>query len=102
MQRKILASAQAELEEAFDFYENRQLGLGNEITADFESAVREILRNPSIGRRLSGNVRRWPFHQFPYALIYQIRQDTILIVAVAHFRRKPDYWRNRLAPGKGR
>lgn len=48
MQRKVLASAQAELEEAFDFYESRQLGLGHELTADFESAVKEILRNPRL------------------------------------------------------
>lgn len=96
MQREILASAQAELEEAFDFYEGRRPGFGDELTADFESAVAEILQNPAIGRRLAGDVRRWSLHQFPYALIYQIRPNFILIVAVAHFRRKPDYWRNRL------
>lgn len=100
MRREIAASAQAEFKEAFDFYESRQTGLGDELTADFESAVREILRNPAIGRRLSGDVRRWPLHQFPYALIYQIRQDSILIVAVAHFRRRPGYWRKRLASYK--
>jgi len=100
MQREIVASAQAEFKEAFDFYESRQPGLGDELTADFKSGVKEILRNPAIGRRLSGNVRRWPLHQFPYALIYQVRQDSVLIVAVAHFRRKPGYWRKRLAPCK--
>lgn len=100
MQYKILAPAQAELEEAFDFYEDRRSGLGDELTADFESAVAKILRNPTIGRRLARDVRRWSFHQFPYALIYQIRHDLILIIAVAHFRRKPDYWRSRLDPDK--
>jgi plasmid stabilization system protein ParE len=100
MQREILASAQTEFKEAFDFYESRQPGLGNELTLDFESAVQEILRNPTMGRRLTRDVRRWPLHQFPYALIYQIRQDSILIVAVAHFRRRPGYWRSRLAPYK--
>jgi len=102
MHYKVLPPARAELEEAFDFYEDRRLGLGDELTADYESAVAKILRNPTIGRRLTGDVRRWPFHEFPYALIYQIRQDSILIVAVAHFRRKPGYWRNRLAPDKRR
>jgi toxin ParE1/3/4 len=100
MQREIVASAQAEFKEAFDFYESRQPGLGDDFTADFERAVAEILQNPSLGRRLAGNVRRWPFHDFPYALIYQIRPDFILIVAVAHFRRKPGYWRKRLATYK--
>ena len=89
-------------EEAFDFYEDRRLGLGDELTADYESAVAKILRNPTIGRRLTGDVRRWSLQQFPYALIYQIHPDFILIVAVAHFRRKPGYWRNRLAPDKRR
>lgn len=100
MRYELVASARAELEEAFDFYQGRQPGLGDELTADYELAVTEILRNPSIGRRLAGGVRRWSFHQFPYALIYQIRPDFILIVAVAHFRRKPGYWRKRLAAYK--
>jgi toxin ParE1/3/4 len=100
MHYEILAPARAELEEAFDFYEDRQLGLGDELTAEFQSAVTKILRNPALGRRLAGDVRRWPLHQFPYALIYQIRPDFILIVAMAHFRRKPYYWRNRLGPDK--
>jgi plasmid stabilization system protein ParE len=100
MRGEILDSAQAEFKEAFDFYESRQPGVGDKLTADFELAVAEILRNPSIGRRLAGGVRRWSLHQFPYALVYQTSPDFILIVAVAHFRRKPYYWRNRLASGK--
>ena len=100
MRYEFLAPAQAELDEAFDFYQGRRPGLGDDLTADFERTVAEILQNPSIGRRLAGNVRRWPFHDFPYALIYQIRPDFILIVAVAHFRRKPYYWRKRLASNK--
>jgi plasmid stabilization system protein ParE len=100
MRREIVGPARAELEEAFDFYEGRRPGLGDELIADFEAAVAKILRNPTMGRRVARDVRRWSLHQFPYALIYQVRQDLLLIVAVAHFRRKPNYWRNRLAPGK--
>jgi hypothetical protein len=37
-----------------------------------------------------------PFTRFPYGLIYQQRKNYILVVAVAHFKRKPGYWKNRV------
>jgi plasmid stabilization system protein ParE len=96
MKYEFLTLARAELEATFDFYEDRRPGLGDEFTAEVESTVAKILQHPTLWTRLSGNVRRCRLSRFPYALIYQIRRDLILIVAVAHLRRDPNYWKGRL------
>jgi hypothetical protein len=45
---------------------------------------------------LSAHTRRCLTQQFPFGVIYQVLTDRILIVAVAHLNRKPDYWLNRV------
>jgi hypothetical protein len=98
MDHEFLAPARAELDEAFDFYESQRPGLGAALTVEIEAAIAKILQKPTLWAKLPGDVRRCRLIRFPYALIYQIRGSLILIVAVAHLRRKPAYWRNRLGP----
>ena len=43
-----------------------------------------------------GNTRRRVLRRFPFALIYTLTEDAALIVALAHSRRRPGYWRKRL------
>lgn len=100
MQYEFLALARAELEAAFDFYEDRRPGLGDEFSAEVEAAISRILRNPTTWTRLSGTIHRCRLSGFPYALIYQIRRDLILILAVAHSRRDPNYWKRRTGSAK--
>ena len=44
---------------------------------------------------LDGDIRRALVKQFPYGVIYSEEQQEILIIAVMHLHRKPEYWRNR-------
>ena len=54
------------------------------------------MRFPSLpGIRTARPVRRRLLKAFPYAMIYEVRDTEILVVAVAHNRRKPGYWRKR-------
>lgn len=39
--------------------------------------------------------RRWLFHRFPFSLVYRVKGETITVVALAHARRRPAYWRER-------
>jgi len=56
----------------------------------------EITTTPELYRVWRHGARRHFGHKFPYALIYIERPEFVLIVAVAHFKRRPGYWRERL------
>lgn len=92
-----LAPAQLEIEEAVDFYEDIQPGLGAEFEDEVRSTAQRILDNPLVWPKLPhSSVRRCRLRRFPYGLVYQVRHSHVLIVAVMHLRRHPEYWRARL------
>ena len=91
-----LEPAQIEFDEAINFYNQQREGLGHEFAAEVLNTINRILRYPEAWNKLSKRTRRCRTKRFPYGVIYQIRGDRVLIVAVAHLRRKPRYWRNRL------
>ena len=91
-----LESAQIELEEAVNYYNEQQAGLGYEFAKEVADTIARILRYPEAWTKLSKRTRRCRTKRFPYGVIYQITGDRILIVAVGHLKRKPFYWRDRV------
>jgi toxin ParE2 len=59
-------------------------------------AADRIARFPEAWQPLGEGLRRCRLSRFPYALIYAVNNSDILVVAVAHLHRRPDYWRDRL------
>jgi plasmid stabilization system protein ParE len=96
MTYELLIPANAELQEAIAYYEGERPGLGEEFALEVQDAIARILENPLAWTRLSKQIHQCQVRRFPYVVIYQIRADLILIVAVKHHRRRPMYWRNRL------
>ena len=89
--------ARAELLEAAQYYQDRVKGLGQSLVDDVELASQEIQKTPFAYPHVSSDLRRKILDRFPYGLIYAIESDRIRIVAVAHHKRRPEYWRYRLA-----
>ena len=87
--------ADAELEAAAFWYEERQAGLGDAFLEQFESTLRRILAEPERWRKIRGENRKLNFRRFPYAIVYSLGSDTIYIKAVMHLHRRPFYWKNR-------
>ena len=96
MRHSFLEPARVELEEAIEYYNGRRAGPGDELSEEVESTIQRILEHPRAWHPLSPRTRRCRTRRFPYGVIYQIRDDHILIVAVMHLRRKPGYWRDRV------
>ncbi|MBF0612107.1 MAG: type II toxin-antitoxin system RelE/ParE family toxin [Magnetococcales bacterium] len=93
---RFLEVAQKELDEAVVFHEEQVSGLGKAFLAEVLAALRLVRRYPAAWHRLSANTRRCRLRRFPCGLIYHEDGSDILIVAVAHLHRHPEYWRDRL------
>jgi plasmid stabilization system protein ParE len=92
------SAAEREVGQDVDYYNDQQPGLGYEFAAEVEDAVQRIGDNPEAWAWISqpDNLRRCQTHRFPYGLIYQVQARRIVIVAVAHLKRRPGHWQDRL------
>jgi plasmid stabilization system protein ParE len=88
-------SAELELNEAADFYDIENTGLGSMLIDEFERAVATIREHPEAAPVILGKARRWRLVRFPYFLIYSVRKHELRVLAVAHQKRRPFYWRGR-------
>ena len=89
-------SAFAELEAAASSYEGQRLGLGALFLAEARKSQERIAELPSAARKVRGSIRRRRIQKFPYVIYYSVEADEIVAIAVAHRRRRPEYWANRL------
>ncbi|MGH9383879.1 MAG: type II toxin-antitoxin system RelE/ParE family toxin [Vicinamibacterales bacterium] len=93
--------ADVEYREAGRWYDARQTGLGIEFFDEVDATVRRIVEFPRIGASVprvpSGLlVRRLAVARFPYHVVYLEPTNALRILAIAHDRRKPGYWKHRL------
>lgn len=87
--------AEAELTEAASFYESRVAGLGKSFTAEVVRTINLIREHPDAGSPVGLTRRRMLVHRFPYSVVYRRDPESVLILAVAHQRRRPGFWRRR-------
>ncbi len=77
-------------------YYNRQVpGLGDEFADEIEVGVRAITMAPLTWRIVEADVRRYLVQRFPYGIYYTMEDDVIVIWAIKHLHRDPDYWQER-------
>jgi plasmid stabilization system protein ParE len=93
---EFLEEADQELVAAALWYDGREPGLGKRLRDEIAHVVGRIAEDPLLWRERSGGYRRVNCPVFPYYIAYFIRGDRILIAAVAHGHRKPEYWISRL------
>ena len=89
------AAAEAELNQAVDYYNACRPDLGWEFAEEVYAAIQNILAHPAAWTALSKHTRRCFVRRFPYGIVYQVADDGIRIIAVMHLNRKPGYWRDR-------
>ena len=92
---EFLPEAKCDAEEATRFYERRAPGLGARFGGEVESVCAAIVRQPLLWRERRGGYRRVNIPGFPYYVAFFLRNELIVIAAVAHASRHPDYWKNR-------
>ncbi len=87
--------AETELNEAAEWYEGRSAGLGDRFLDAVDDARIRILRSPESWGTLRRDVRYYHLPRFPYAILFQVQAEHVLIVAVMHLSRRPEYWTYR-------
>ena len=97
MNFRLLAPAAAELEEALAWYAAQAPGLERRFIDEMRTARKRIAARPNAWHPLGNGVRRFRLRRFPYGLIYVVEANEVIVLAVAHLHRKPNYWRSRLS-----
>lgn len=100
MRVRFLSLAERELVESARWYEGRQAGLGDEFLTEVSRALDVVAVSPDRHpveewNRSPRDVRRCPLDRFPFQIVFEIRPDDLVVLAVAHYSRRPGYWRAR-------
>lgn len=96
MKIEFLETASQELAEIVQYYNTQAEGLGFEFAGEVRRTLARISQWPEAWALIAKRTRRCRTVRFPYSVLYQVRDNLILVVAVMHSRRHPDAWRSRL------
>jgi len=96
MKVKFLKLAEQELYDAQKYYEQQQEKLGGTFKSTIFNSLNRIVEFPKVYVKVKSDVRRCIVHKFPYSILYSIEDNHILIIAISHQHREPDYWIKRI------
>ena len=92
---RLLAVAQAELDDAITWYNAQAPGLGDAFLVEVLKVFRLIEQHPHAWQEMVATIRRCRLARFPYGVIYAADGAGVLILAISHMHRAPLYWRKR-------
>ena len=95
MNVQVLQEAEDELNASVAYYEDIEAGLGVRLKEEARAVIRWIGENPKAPRLRPKGYRRVNLKVFQHYIAYFIWADSIWIVAIAHGRRRPEYWLKR-------
>jgi hypothetical protein len=96
LKTRFLPPAHRELREAIRYYNMQRVLLGEEFRDEVWETIQRVQKFPDAWHPFSESIRRCQMNRFPYGLIYSATKNEIIVVAIAHLHRAPDYWRSRV------
>jgi plasmid stabilization system protein ParE len=93
---RLLPPAEEEMTEAALFYERAHPDLGEDFLDDIRYALDTVRERPKLGVEVAYGFRRVLVRRFPFSVIYFLEPGNVVVVAVAHQSRSPDYWKGRV------
>ena len=88
--------ARGDFREAIGWYRDRSPAVAVEFRVIVSEAIRNLVQAPQRWPKYLHGTRRFLLHRFPFSIVYLDDPDVVSIVAVAHSKRKPGYWKRRL------
>jgi toxin ParE1/3/4 len=96
MRLEFFDDAAVEVEEDRAWYLARSESAEAGFLRELDHAIQQVIDAPSQWPQYLGGTRRYVFPTYPYSLVYFVEDDVIHVVAVAHDKKRPGYWRKRL------
>lgn len=93
---RIRPEAQEEINATFEWYYQRSPRAADAFLTEVGTTLAQIASQPQLCPVFTKNTRKRALRRFPYSVIFQDREEMILVVAIAHAKRRPGYWSNRL------
>ncbi|MGH2574722.1 MAG: type II toxin-antitoxin system RelE/ParE family toxin [Ignavibacteria bacterium] len=87
--------AESDIEEAYEWYEERSKGLGEEFINEVDDCLLRIQTNPNIYSKVYKKTHRGLLKKFPYGIFYIIQRNKVVILGCFHFKRSPKHWKSR-------
>lgn len=91
----IRPEAEADVREAYGWYNEQLPGLGQELLAELDREFALLLASPEIHARVHLNMRRALLRKFPFGVFYVVEPERIVVVAILHTARSPRIWEQR-------
>ena len=88
-------AALIEYSEAVQYYTQNRIALAQAFIDAVENTIYRIRESPTTWQIIDEDVRRCMTRKFPYGILYTVEEDEILILAIMHCSREPNYWKNR-------
>ena len=82
---------------AYAWYKERSSLVAEAFVAELDLAIERLQSSPLTWPSHVHGSRRYLLRRFPYGIVYFVDSEVVRIVAVAHTRRRPGYWKARLA-----
>lgn len=95
---KVSLSVHAELElvEGAAYYASEaNAEIANAFISEFDRSAKLLGEYPQLGTIWRGRIRRLPLRRFPYSIVYALSPSEVRILAIAHQRRRPGFWKGR-------
>ena len=87
--------AEEEFNQAIEYYEEIEVGLGYDFAVEVYAAIQRSVVYPKAWPIWADDIRRSLVRKFPYGVLYFVEPGSIFILAVMNLHRDPDYWKKR-------
>ena len=93
MKYEIVVQSEAiiEIQEAFEWYEHKRVGLGYEMIEEVEESFERLSKNPHNYSVTNDKYRKVIISRFPYLIVFEIEASKVIVIALRHIRQNPKY-----------
>ncbi len=91
----VCSAAEVDFTESLTWYAERSVDAATDFDEEFDRALAQIAADPELFPLCDAQHRYFLLRRFPFRIIYRIVRNDIVVIAVAHGSRSPDYWAQR-------